>query len=64
MKLYKLIFVQYYEGEFGDVEGPTTTHIGTFSSVAKAEESKSLVRFKDYVLHAQRGTVLNQFMID
>jgi hypothetical protein len=45
MTVYNLTFEFFYEGEFGDLEGPLTSQVGIFSTPELAEEAKSKTTF-------------------
>ena len=63
MTVYNLTFIEFYEGEFGDLEGPITTQVGIFTTLELAEEAKSKTTFVEKHFQAQYGGSDNRFII-
>lgn len=59
MKLYIVEYISHYEGEFGDLEGPTSTIKGVFDSYYKAKD----ITTKSEKYKAQYGSAMNGYVI-
>ena len=61
MKL--LTFISYYEGEFGDLEGPQTYIIGVFDNDTAIEKAKRESGYVEEDFLAQFGSAKNKFIV-